>query len=68
MSEADNDQPEAFCNFCGGRLELLVVNATNPFPYRCLRCEQVPSSVDRVEPPNLAESYMVNLDYRRKSK
>ena len=56
---------QGFCNSCGGQLEILVVDATNPFPYRCSKCGQVPSSVDRVEVPNLAKSYVVNLHPKR---
>jgi uncharacterized Zn finger protein len=61
MSAMD-EQPQAFCNSCGGQLEILVVDRTNPFPYKCSKCGQVPSSVDRVEVPNLAKSYAVTLD------
>jgi len=46
-------------------MEILEVDKDNPFPYRCLRCGQVPSSVDRVEVPNLAKSYAVNIDMNR---
>ena len=67
MSEADNDQPEAFCNFCGNRLELLEVNAINPYPYRCTGCGRTPSSIDGPpHPPNLAESYAVNLGPKKR--
>jgi len=56
---------QAFCNNCGGQLEILEVDKENPFPYRCLRCGQVPSSVDRVEPQNLGKTYIVNLNHKK---
>ena len=46
-------------------MEILEVDKDNPFPYRCSKCGQVPSSVDRVEVPNLAKSYAVNIDMNR---
>jgi uncharacterized Zn finger protein len=58
----ENDEVQAFCNYCGGQLEILEVTKDNPFPYKCSGCGQVPSSVDG--PPhvrNLAKSYVVNL-------
>ena len=61
----NDEQPQAFCNHCGGQLEILEVTKDNPFPYKCLGCGQVPSSVDRVEVPNLAKSYVVNLHPKR---
>lgn len=57
----DDGIVQSFCNFCGAHLELLVVGKDNPFPYRCPKCGQSPSSVDRVEPQNLGKSYVVNL-------
>lgn len=67
MSEADDQSPQGFCNDCGGRLELLDVNAVNPFPYRCSVCGRTPSSIDG--PPqvlNLAKSYAVNLGPKKR--
>lgn len=64
----NDEQSQAFCNSCGGQLEVLEVTKDNPFPYRCLGCGQVPSSVDRVEVPNLAKSYVVNLHPKRETR
>jgi uncharacterized Zn finger protein len=61
----DDGIVQSWCNSCGGQLEILVVDRTNPFPYRCSKCGQVPSSVDRVEVPNLAKTYVVNLNYKK---
>ena len=61
----DNGIVQSFCLFCGAQLEILVVDRTNPFPYRCSGCGQVPASVDRAEVPNLAKSYTVNLNPKR---
>ena len=65
ISDMD-EQPQAFCNYCGGQLEILEVTKDNPFPYKCSGCGQVPSSVDG--PPhvrNLAKTYVVNLNHIR---
>lgn len=61
----DDGIVQSWCNRCGGRLEILEVDKENPFPYRCSKCGQVPSSADRVEPQNLAKSYVVNLHPKR---
>jgi len=61
----DDGVVQSFCLSCGGELEILEVTKDNPFPYRCLKCGQVPSSVDRVEVPNLAKSYAVNVNPKR---
>lgn len=64
---AMDEQPQAFCNSCGGQLELLVVDRDNPFPYRCSRCGQVPTLEGPPSVPNLAESYTVKtgLNFKR---
>ena len=62
----DDGIVQSFCLFCGNQLELLEVDKTNPFPYRCSVCGRTPSSRDG--PPevrNLAMSYAVNLDWRK---
>jgi uncharacterized Zn finger protein len=61
----DDGIVQSFCLSCGGQLEILEVTKDNPFPYKCSGCGQVPSSVDRVEVPNLAKSYTVNLYPKR---
>ena len=59
----DDGIVQAFCLSCGGQLEILEVDKENPFPYRCLRCGQVPSSKDGPRyVQNLAKSYVVTLD------
>lgn len=62
----DDGIVQSFCNDCGAQLEILVVNKDNKVPYRCPKCGQGPSSVDRVEPQNLGKSYVVNLRPRGK--
>lgn len=65
----DNGVTQSVCNFCGGQLEILEVDKENPFPYRCLRCGQVPSSKDG--PPhvqNLAKSYVVNMHPKKETR
>ena len=59
----DDGIVQSFCLSCGGQLEILEVDKENPFPYRCLRCGQVPSSADGPRyVQNLAKSYVVTLD------
>lgn len=56
---------QGFCNSCGGQLEILVVDRTNPFPYKCSGCGQVPVLDGPPSVPNLAMSYTVNLHPKR---
>jgi uncharacterized Zn finger protein len=63
----DDGIVQGFCNNCGGQLEILEVDKENPFPYRCLRCGQVPAKPDGPRyVQKLAMSYVVNLNYKKK--
>ena len=66
MSEADNPIPEAFCNQCCGRLKLELDEKTKQPTYVCLKCGGRPSPLTSPQPQNLAKSYAVNLDYRKR--
>ena len=47
-------------------MEILEVDKDNPFPYRCSKCGQVPTSKDGPRyVQNLAKSYVVTLDPKR---
>ena len=59
----DDGVVQSFCLSCGGELEILEVDKDNPFPYRCSKCGQVPTSADGPRyVQNLAKSYVVTLD------